>query len=183
VAIPVTIKQIEAVVTSDNDTDLIELAYAASMITLIDHSDRKWDEPIADLVPAELERECYRLAMKLGVKPLLEVKDLPHLQATWRKQFRHERHRDLFDMGCLLVRQHGLISYLQSNPQVPERPELCFFLDEIRQSLTRLFTAYELKESLANLPELPLPGAPDTWMTWSGDALRRTVERELCGSP
>jgi hypothetical protein len=107
------------------------------------------------------------------------VESLEKLQSTWRRQLRTERQSQIFDMGMLLVRQHALVGYLQCYPDAPERPELCFLLDEIRQALTRHFTAYKLEESLAKLPDVPIPGAPEDWMNWSGDALRDCVLKEL----
>lgn len=121
--------------TPVHDTALIDLAYAASFVTLTDYSGLAWDKPI------------------------------------------------IFDIGMLLVRQHAIVIYLQCHPDAPERPELCFVLDEIRQSLTGVFTHYKLHDAIAKLPVLPLPGAPDSWKTWSGDALRDTVVIGLGGSP
>lgn len=165
-----------------DDSALIELAYSASFVTMIDKANRPWDKPFADVVPADVERECYRLATQLGLNPRLDVDNLLELQADWRRQLKQERQKELFDMGMLLVRQHALISYLQCHPQSPVRAELCFQLDEIRQKLTSLFGKYKLGGSLELLPALPLPGAPESWMTWSGDALRYNVIRELGGT-
>lgn len=165
--------------TSASETALIELAYAASFVTLIDKTKREWDKPIGDTVPADMERECYALVTKLGLKPMVEVESLEALQAFWRRQLRQERQKEILDMGFLLVRQHALVSLLQVRPDSPERPQLCFMLDSFRQSLTRLFSRYKLQQSLAMLPTVPLPGAPDDWMTWSGDALRNCVMKEL----
>jgi hypothetical protein len=167
--------------TPADDAAIIELAYAASFVALIDKSNQRWDEAIGEVVPAELERECYRLSTQFGLTPLIEVESLPLLHATWRRQFKHERQRELFDMGNLLVRQHGFVTFVQCHPGALERPEVCFQLQQIRQALTSFFTQYKLKESLTKLPALPLPGAPDAWMNWSGDDLRRCVLRELGG--
>lgn len=169
--------------TPVHDTALIDLAYAASFVTLTDYSGLAWDKPLGEAVPAELERECYRLATQLGLTPLQDVEDLAALQETWRRQLKQPRQRDIFDIGMLLVRQHAIVIYLQCHPDAPEKPELCFVLDEIRQSLTDVFTHYKLDDAIAKLPVLPLPGAPDSWKTWSGDALRDTVVVGLGGSP
>ncbi|MDX1983089.1 MAG: hypothetical protein SFV51_22650 [Bryobacteraceae bacterium] len=133
-------------------------------------------------MPAEIERECYRLATELGLNPPDRVEILEKLQARWRRQLRQQWQREMLDIGMLLVRQHGLISFLQCHPTSPTRPELCFILDQIRADLTRLLRRYKLTESLSKLPELPLPGAPESWMTWSGDELRASVLKEL-GAP
>jgi hypothetical protein len=170
-------------VTPANETALIELAYAASLMVLIEVSDRQWDKPLGDASPAQIERECYRLATQLELKPMVELASLEVLQSSWRRQLRQERQRNIFDMGFLLVRQHALLSFLQLHPDSPRRPELCFLLNQIRGSLTHLFNLYKLKDSLEKLPELPLPGASDAWMTWSGDTLRDSVLKELGGPP
>ncbi len=169
---------------SSNDSALIELAYAASFVALMGKTGLGWDKPVGDLLPADIERDCYRLAVQFGLAPMgVDAEDLSVIQSTWRRQLRHERQREMLDMGNLLVRQHALITFLQSYPSTPHRPEMCFQLDWIRQSLTRFFTRYRLKNSLEKLPDLPLPTSPDTWMSWSGDALRNSVLQELREKP
>jgi len=165
-----------------HDSDLIELAYAASFVTMMDKLNRPWDKPYGEVVPGEVEREAYRLATQFGLRPKLEVEDILELHADWRRQLKQERRRDLFDLGILLVRQHCLLSYLQCHPDGSLRAELCYLLQEIRESLMSLFSKLKIEKSLPLMPELPLPGAPDTWMTWSGDKLRYSVIVELGGT-
>ena len=169
-------------VNSANEADLIHLAYAASILALADCAETPWDAPLGDVSPGEIENQCYRLATGLGLKPMVDIKNVEVLKSAWRRQLPNERQREIFDMANLLVRQHALVAYLQCHPNKPERLDLCFLLNQIREYLTGFFTRYGLKESLAKLPTLPLPGIPDEkWMDWSGDALRDCVIEELTG--
>jgi hypothetical protein len=171
------------VVTPEEEAGaLIELTQAASFLTLFHASGEPWDKQFGEIVPGDLEKDCYRLTRQLGLKPLIDLDNVPVTQSEWRRQLRNERQRDIYDMGNLLARQHAIVGYLQCHPDVPQRPEACFTLDQIGQSLRILFRRYNLTESLAKLPVIPLPGAPDSWMIWSGDALRHSVLREL-GAP
>lgn len=162
---------------------LIMLVYSACFTHFIDKSGRPWDKPIGDNMPGELERDAYRLATELGLKPVGDVDSLDELKANLQRQLRTERHRDVVEIALLLVKQHGLMSFVQVHPNAPERAEVCFKLDEMKRELARLLTKYGLKASLEKLPQIPLPGVAEGWMDWSGDALKDAVIAELGAKP
>lgn len=166
-----------------DDAKLIDLAYAASFVVLADAAQRPWGEAIGDIVPGELEKECYELATEFGLQPIREIGTLEEIEVRWHRQLRSVRQQEIFHLGMLLMRQHGCMSYLQVHPEAEERMEVCFRLDVIQDSLKALFKKYRLDGSMAKLPYVPMPGSPTAdWMDWSGDALRESVMAELGGS-
>lgn len=162
------------------DAALIELAYAASFLLLAKKAQRSWNEPMDGVTtPGELEKECYRLCTELGLDPIREFGSPDALQDRWRKQLRSDRHRDMLDLGMLLVKQHGLMSYLQCHPASGIRPMVCFQLEQLRASLQKLLARHGLAASVAKLPKVDLADASEEWKTWSGNALRESVLEEL----
>lgn len=164
------------------DSELIELVYTSSLMLMVEAGNWEWNEPIGDNTPGQLEKEAYRMATQMGLRPIAEFKSLEQVQLHWERQLRTERQKEMVRMAILLVRQHALVSVLQSHPEIKERPDVCCKIEELKRSLTGMFRQFGLRESIEKLPVTPLPGSPDTWMTWSGDALLASIEKELGGS-
>jgi hypothetical protein len=162
------------------DADLIELAYAAAMLIFLNECKVPWDRRMPEgFTPGELERECYDLAVGQGLPPLCDLTDFNGFQEQWRRQLQTPRRRDLFDLGTLLFRQHGVVSYLQDRPEAPERAALVLQLVDVQTRLREVLTRLGVSESRTRLPEVPAKGTQGDWFGWSGDELREAVLAEL----
>lgn len=168
---------------SRDDLDLIELTYACLFVAMAERSNRPWDRAVGESSPAELERECYGIATKLGLEPMLRFGTIGEIERYWQRQLRTQRQREILGLAVLLVRQHAMVSLLQGHPDMEEWPHIWRELEQVRTSLEAFFERHGLCASKEKLPVVPLSGNPGPWMTWSGDALRECVEEELMGSP
>lgn len=164
-----------------DDATYIEFAYCAATLALLDSTKQPMDQEVAGLVPAELEKEYLRLASMLGLEPVAQMNNLDAMKMALMRQFKKEREKALFEMGMLLVEQHTLMTAVQTHPGFPLRPQLCYLIQETQSKLKKLFNRFGLDESLRKLAPIPLPNAPDSWKTWSGDVLKYTVLNALRG--
>lgn len=166
---------------TEDDAALIELAYTVSTMAILDKAKLPPDKPVAGVIPADVERECYRLATQFGLRPAARIDNMDTLQKEWRGQLKQERQREIFDLGMLLVRQHSLMSALQGRPNIAIRPQMELLVKDIRGKLRQLLTRLRMTQSIEKLPPMP-PWKGDEWMSWSGDALKVTALEELRGA-
>jgi hypothetical protein len=165
------------------DTDLIELAYAASMLVFMRQAAVPWYEPTpSGDIPADLEEHACQLALNLGLPRLSEGADFDRFQKSWLHNLPSQRQRDLFEIGVLLFRQHGLVAFLQQYPDSPDRDHLWFTLGEIQRLLTHLLTRNGAQAALSHLPHVPQSGDTGDWLRWQGDTARSAVVEALSGS-